>query len=65
MQEQKIYGYARVSTRDQREDRQLIALREMGVPEDNVFIDKQSGKDFNRTQYKRLIRRLNAESVLT
>ena len=43
-----IYGYIRVSTREQNEDRQLIALREMAVPEANLFIDKQSGKDFNR-----------------
>ena len=45
------YGYIRVSTREQNEDRQLIALREMAVPEENLFMDKQSGKDFNRPQY--------------
>ena len=50
--EQKIYGYIRVSTREQNEDRQVIALREVGVPERNVYIDKQSGKDFERPQYK-------------
>ena len=53
-----IYGYIRVSTREQNEDRQLIALREMAVPEANLFIDKQSGKDFDRPQYQRLVRRL-------
>lgn len=45
--EQKIYGYIRVSTREQNEDRQVIALREVGAPEKNIYIDKQSGKDFN------------------
>lgn len=43
-----IYGYIRVSTRDQNEDRQLIALRDLNIPEKNIFMDKQSGKDFNR-----------------
>ena len=56
--EQKIYGYIRVSTREQNEDRQVIALREVGVPERNVYIDKQSGKDFERPQYKKLLRKL-------
>ena len=56
--EQKIYGYIRVSTREQNEDRQVIALREVGVPEKNVYIDKQSGKDFERPQYKKLLRRM-------
>lgn len=56
--EQKIYGYIRVSTREQNEDRQVIALREVGVPERNVYIDKQSGKDFKRPQYKKLLRKM-------
>lgn len=56
--EQKIYGYIRVSTREQNEDRQVIALREVGVPEKNVYIDKQSGKDFERPQYKKLLRKI-------
>lgn len=47
-----IYGYVRVSTREQNEDRQLIALREVGVSDKNIFMDKQSGKDFERPQYK-------------
>ena len=50
-----IYGYVRVSGRDQNEDRQLIALREVGVADENVFLDKQSGKDFDRPQYKKLV----------
>ena len=47
-----IYGYIRVSSCDQNEDRQLIALKEVGIPEKNIYLDKQSGKDFNRPQYK-------------
>lgn len=58
------YGYVRVSTREQNEDRQLIALHEAGVPEKNIFTDKQSGKDFNRSQYKRLLRRLKKDDLL-
>ncbi|NBI69362.1 recombinase family protein [Pseudoflavonifractor sp. 60] len=58
------YGYIRVSTRDQNEDRQFIALREMAVPEGNIFMDKQSGKDFNRPQYKKLIRKLKPDDLL-
>lgn len=52
-----LYGYIRVSTRDQNEDRQLIALRELKSRRKH-FMDKQSGKDFNRPQYKRLVRKL-------
>ena len=59
-----IYGYIRVSTREQNEDRQLIALREMAVPEANLFIDKQSGKDFQRPQYKKLVRKLKKDDLL-
>ena len=62
--EQKIYGYIRVSTREQNEDRQVIALREVGVPEKNVYIDKQSGKDFERPQYKKLLRRMKKDDLL-
>lgn len=53
-----IYGYARVSSTDQNEERQLLALRARNVPERNIFVDKQSGKDFLRPQYKQLARRL-------
>ena len=62
--EQKIYGYIRVSTREQNEDRQVIALREVGVPERNVYIDKQSGKDFNRPSYQRLLGKLKKGDLL-
>ena len=58
------YGYIRVSTREQHEDRQLIAMREAGVPERNIYMDKQSGKDFNRTGYQRIIRKLKKDDVL-
>ena len=59
-----IYGYVRVSSRDQNEDRQLITMKEMQVPEGNIYIDKQSGKDFNRTQYKRLMRKVKPEDII-
>ena len=60
----KIYGYARVSTKEQNEDRQMIALSEAGVPPDNIFLDKESGKDFDRKQYKRMMKVLKKEDVL-
>lgn len=63
-EKQKIYGYARTSTREQNEDRQIIALKEMGVPERNIFLDKLSGKNFERPQYKKMLRRLDSNSVL-
>ena len=59
-----VYGYVRVSSREQNEDRQIIAMREMQVPEENIFIDKLSGKDFNRPQYKRLMRRLKPDDLI-
>lgn len=59
-----IYGYIRVSSRDQNEDRQLIALREAGIDEKNIFLDKQSGKDFNRPQYRKLLRKLKKDDLL-
>lgn len=58
------YGYIRVSTADQNEDRQLAAMQELSIPEKNLFIEKQSGKDFERPQYKKLIRRLKASDLL-
>lgn len=58
------YGYVRVSTADQNEDRQISALIEAGVPEKNIFMDKQSGKDFNRPDYKRLVRKLKTGDFL-
>ncbi len=58
------YGYIRVSTREQNEDRQAIALHEVGVPEKNIYMDKQSGKDFNRLQYKKLLRKMKKDDLL-
>ena len=58
------YGYVRVSTRDQNEARQLVAMKEFGVPDDYVYMDKQSGKDFNRPKYQELIQRLRPNDVL-
>lgn len=58
------YGYIRVSSRDQNEDRQLIAMQELSIPPTHVYIDKQSGKDFNRPKYKRLLRKLRRDDLL-
>ena len=58
------YGYARVSSTDQNEDRQLIALHQAGVDDKFIYIDKQSGKDFNRPQYQKLLRKLKAGDLL-
>lgn len=60
----KIYGYVRVSSADQNEDRQMIEMQRVGVPEINIFIDKQSGKNFDRPNYKRLVRRLREGDLL-
>ena len=60
----KIYGYVRVSSNDQNEDRQMIAMSDNNVPKDNVYIDKQSGKDFERPQYKKLVKKLKAGDLL-
>lgn len=59
-----VYGYIRVSTQDQTEDRQLIALYSVGVKSGNIYIDKLSGKDFNRPQYRRLTRKLKKGDLL-
>ena len=64
MKENKNYGYVRVSTREQNEDRQLLALIEAGVPKKNIFIDKLSGKDFHRPSYQKLLEKLDSESTL-
>ena len=61
---QKLYGYIRVSTREQNEDRQLVAMKNFGVPSENIFIDKQSGKDFNRPAYIDLIEKLKPADTL-
>lgn len=60
----KIYGYVRVSSTDQNEERQMIALAEAGVPENNIFMDKQSGKSFDRPQYKKLVKKLKSGDLL-
>ena len=62
--ENKMYGYVRVSSQEQNEDRQLIAMAESGVARGNIFIDKQSGKDFERPNYKRLMKRLRPGDTL-
>ena len=58
------YAYIRVSSRDQNEERQLIAMQELCIPKRNIYIDKQSGKDFKRPQYKRLARRMKKDHLL-
>ena len=58
------YGYARVSTREQNEERQLIALREFGLNNGQIILDKQSGKDFDRRGYRRLLRKLKDGDTL-
>ena len=60
----KVYGYVRVSSVDQNEERQMIALAEQNVPMENIFMDKQSGKDFNRPHYKELVERLETGDLL-
>ena len=59
-----VYGYVRVSAKDQNKDRQIIAMREVGVSEKNIYMDKQSGKDFKRKQYKRLVRKMKKDDLL-
>ncbi len=59
-----VYGYVRVSTTDQNDDRQIQAMKEKNVPYNNIFVDKQSGKDFNRPQYQRLLCKLNDGDLL-
>ncbi|MCD7919490.1 MAG: recombinase family protein [Clostridiales bacterium] len=59
-----VYGYVRVSSKDQNEDRQMIAMHEVGVEDRNIYLDKQSGKDFDRPQYKRLLKRLKKRDVV-
>jgi DNA invertase Pin-like site-specific DNA recombinase len=60
----KIYGYIRVSSRDQNEDRQQIAMKELAIPAKNIFMDKQSGKDFERPQYQKMIRKMKKDDLL-
>lgn len=58
------YGYVRVSTKEQNEQRQLLALREFGIEDKRIYMDKQSGKDFERPNYKRLMRKVKCGDVL-
>lgn len=58
------YAYVRVSSRDQHEERQLVAMREKGIPKRNIYMDKQSGKDFDRPEYQRLLKRLKQGDLL-
>lgn len=60
----KSYGYIRVSTKEQNEDRQLIAMREFGIAYEDIIVDKQSGKDFDRPGYKKLMKKLKAGDTL-
>lgn len=64
MEKQKTYGYVRCSSKEQNTDRQMIALKDAGVPEEQIYVDKQSGKNFDRPQYKRLLQKLDSNSVL-
>ena len=60
----KMHGYVRVSTREQNEDRQLIAMRNFGVADEDIFLDKQSGKDFHRKAYRKLLKKLRPGDTL-
>lgn len=59
-----VYGYVRVSSKDQNEDRQISAMHDEDIADSCIFTDKQSGKDFNRPQYKRLIKKLKEGDLL-
>lgn len=59
-----IYGYVRVSSNDQNEGRQMISMQELQVPSKNIYIDKQSGKDFDRPMYRKMVKRLKAEDIV-
>ena len=59
-----VYGYVRISTKDQNEERQLIALRKASVEEQNIYTDRQTGKNFDRPQYRKLMRRLKMGDLL-
>ena len=59
-----VYGYVRVSSMDQNEDRQVMTLSEYGIPAKNIFLDKRSGADFNRPQYNKLVKMLRSGDLL-
>ncbi len=60
----QVYGYIRVSSIDQNEDRQLVVMRSRGIPEENIYTDKQSGKDFDRPEYNRMVQKLQPGDLL-
>ena len=60
----KEYGYVRVSSLDQNEERQMVEMRKLGIAKENIYKDKQSGKDFNRPQYKKLLRKMKKDDLL-
>ena len=60
----QVYGYVRVSTKEQNEARQIAAMREVGVAPGDIYMDKQSGADFERVQYRRMLRRLGSGDTL-
>lgn len=64
MSSEKTYGYVRVSTKEQNEERQLIAMAEFGLPRNQIVVEKQSGKDFERPIYRRLIKRMKPGDTL-
>ena len=59
-----LYGYVRVSTQDQNEERQMVAMRQLAIPRKNLFLDKQSGKDFARAEYQKMVKRLRRGDLL-
>ena len=63
--EERLYAYGRVSTREQNLDRQMIAFQALGVPPENIFVDKQSGKDFDRPAYQKMLAILESGDTLT
>jgi len=60
----KLFGYIRVSSKDQNPDRQIIAMKEYGIDEKNMYLDKLSGKDFNRPKYKAMLKRVKKGDVI-
>lgn len=60
----EMYGYVRVSSKDQCEERQLIAMQEFGISQKNIFLDKLSGKNFDRPRYQRMLRKLHPGDVV-
>lgn len=64
MERKTLFGYMRVSTQEQNEDRQRVAMIEMGVPEKQIYMDKQSGKDFDRPEYNKMLKKLDKNTVL-